>query len=128
MRKSSGSSEIRVLIDEFVTRLVQTIEADAAQRVRNAVVGALGATGGLSIPKRRGRPPKNALSATQSGFSLLLPAAPVKRRPKQLCPVPGCKNPAAPVFGMVCSKHKDIPKPEIKKFREQRRASKDEVS
>ncbi|HVZ71849.1 MAG TPA: hypothetical protein VHJ20_05680 [Polyangia bacterium] len=49
-----------------------------------------------------------------------------KRRkgPIQLCPVPGCKNRAAPVFGMVCAKHKDLPKSVIKKYREQRRAKK----
>jgi len=49
-----------------------------------------------------------------------------KRRkgPIQLCPVPGCPNRAAPVFGMVCSKHKDLPKASIKKYREARRAKK----
>ena len=49
-----------------------------------------------------------------------------KRRkgPIQLCPVPGCTNRAAPVFGMVCAKHKDLPKAEIKKYREARRAQK----
>jgi hypothetical protein len=38
--------------------------------------------------------------------------------------VPGCTNRAAPVFGMVCAKHKDLPKTTIKKYREQRRAKK----
>ena len=47
-----------------------------------------------------------------------------RRRAKQLCPVPGCTNPAAPVFGMVCAKHKDVPKAQIKKYRETRRAAK----
>lgn len=41
---------------------------------------------------------------------------------KQLCPVPNCKNPAAPVYGMVCGKHKDVPKSQIKKYRDARRA------
>jgi hypothetical protein len=40
---------------------------------------------------------------------------------KQLTPVPGCNNPAAPVFGMVCKDHKDVPKATIKKYREARR-------
>jgi hypothetical protein len=44
-----------------------------------------------------------------------------RRAPKQLCPVPGCKNAAAPVFGMVCAKHKDVPKAKIKTYREARR-------
>jgi hypothetical protein len=53
-------------------------------------------------------------------------AARAQRRkgPIQLCPVPGCTNRAAPVFGMVCSKHKDLPKATIKKYREARRARK----
>jgi hypothetical protein len=55
---------------------------------------------------------------------LALAGAIRKRRkaPIQLCPVPGCANRAAPVFGMVCSKHKDLPKMEIRKYREARRA------
>ena len=51
-------------------------------------------------------------------------AAAARRRTKQLCPVPGCKNPAAPVFGMVCAKHKDVSKTQIAKYREARRAKK----
>jgi hypothetical protein len=47
-----------------------------------------------------------------------------KKPPKQFCPVPGCKNPAAPVFGMVCAKHKDVAKAKIKKYREARKAKK----
>jgi hypothetical protein len=38
--------------------------------------------------------------------------------------VPGCKNAAAPVFGMVCAKHKDVAKSKIRKYREARRAKK----
>jgi hypothetical protein len=36
--------------------------------------------------------------------------------------VPGCKNPAAPIFGMVCAKHKNVAKAKIKKFRAARKA------
>ena len=45
-----------------------------------------------------------------------------RKGPRPLCPVPGCKNPAAPVLRMVCANHKGID--EIKKYREQRRAKK----
>jgi len=38
--------------------------------------------------------------------------------------VPGCKNLAAPVFGMVCKEHKNLAKAKIKKYREQRRKAK----
>jgi hypothetical protein len=44
--------------------------------------------------------------------------------PKQFCPVPGCKNSAAPVFGMVCADHKNVAKSKIKKYREARKAKK----
>jgi hypothetical protein len=44
-----------------------------------------------------------------------------KKGPIQLCPVPGCRERAAPVYGMVCAKHKDTPKKVIAKYREARR-------
>jgi hypothetical protein len=43
-----------------------------------------------------------------------------RKGPKELCPVPGCENSAAPVFGMVCEKHRDVPKAKIAKYREAR--------
>jgi hypothetical protein len=93
---------IRSLIEDFTTQLSSLMEHDAIHRARAAVESALGGTRGGTAPK-------------------LLSGA---RRPKQLCPVPGCKNPAAPVFGMVCAKHKDISKAQIAKYREARRAKK----
>ena len=47
-----------------------------------------------------------------------------RQGPVQRCPVPGCRNPAAPIFGMVCAKHKDVAKSKIKKYREVRKAKK----
>jgi transposase len=44
-----------------------------------------------------------------------------KKGPIQLCPAPGCKERAAPVFGMVCKKHKGAPKATVAKWREARR-------
>jgi hypothetical protein len=112
-------NNIQFLVDSFVKQIVATVEAAAARRVQAAVSAALGAGSALTAPRRRGRPAK---------ASYLVPAAaasaPVKRRPKQLCPVPGCTGLAAPVFGMVCSKHKDVSKVLIKKYRAQRRAAK----
>ena len=105
-------SDIQDIVQEFVARLASLIEQDAVSRARDVVLGALGGRG-VSTGRGPGRPPG-------SGAGLR------KRRkgPIQLCPVPGCTNRAAPVFGMVCSKHKDLPKTEIRKFREQRRATK----
>jgi hypothetical protein len=105
---------IKAAIEEFTERLHHLIESDAMERARAAVLLAFGA----GAPKKRGRPPKNPAS---------LPALARKARrkgPVQLCPVPGCKNKAAPIFGMVCSDHKDLPKAKIKKYREARRAAK----
>ena len=107
---------LQVLVDQFVRQIVVTVETATTQRVHSAIVTALG-SGAAIFPRRRGRPPKNPLLV-----SMRLP--PLRARPKQLCPVPGCHNPAAPVFGMVCAKHKDVPKAKIKQYRAARRAAK----
>lgn len=103
-------SNIRSLIEDFVDQLAATIEAESVRRVQEAVAGALAAGEGAARSK---------LSR-----AALAPAPAVRRRPKQFCPVPGCTGVAAPVFGMVCVKHKDLPKTKIKEYRDQRRASK----
>ena len=92
--------DIRALVEEFTARLRSLIENQVLERARTAVAGALGASKGIGGSKAR------------------------KKGSPQLCPVPGCKNPAAPVFGMVCAEHKRVPKSQIKKYREARRAKK----
>lgn len=92
--------DIRAIVDDFAQRLQSLIEHEVIDRARSAVAGALGATGASRGLKARRKPPT------------------------QLCPVPGCKNKAAPVFGMVCAEHKDVAKAKIKKYRERRRAKK----
>lgn len=111
-------SNIQVLVENFVKQIVASVEATTAQRVQAAIATALNG-GAIALPRRRGRPPKSAYLVSAPVASLAAPAK--KKRPKQLCPVPGCTGLAAPVFGMVCSKHKDLPKDKIKKFRAQRR-------
>jgi hypothetical protein len=109
-------SEIQDVVQDFVVKLSALIEQDAVSRARDVVLSAFGgrAPAGLRL-RGPGRPPGPVAGNGRR-----------KRRkgPIQLCPVPGCQNRAAPVFGMVCSKHKDLPKAEIKKFREARRAQK----
>jgi len=102
-------SAIQSLVEDFTNRLNALIEGTTMERARAAVEDAL--DGGKRGP---GRP--------RTTPTLL--AKPRKKAPKQLCPVPGCKNPAAPVFGMVCANHKDVPRVKIKKYRESRRAKK----
>ena len=92
--------DIRTLVDDFARRLQSLIENDVIDRARSAVAGAFGAGGAIRLVKAR------------------------RKLPAQLCPVPGCTNKAAPVFGMVCAEHKDAPKAKIKKYREARRAKK----
>ncbi len=92
--------DIRSLVDEFAARLSSLIEQQVLERARAAVDGALGRNGAKHAVKQRKKPPR------------------------QLCPVPGCKNAAAPVYGMVCADHKDVPKAKIRKYREARRAKK----
>jgi hypothetical protein len=102
-------SEIRSLVENFTNQLAALVEGQALDRARAAVESALGV-------RRPGRPAK--ISPIAIGKKAR------KKPPKQFCPVPGCKNPAAPVFGMVCAKHKDVAKAKIKKYREARKAKK----
>ncbi len=104
-------TDIGAMVEAFVNQLVAAVEEDSVRRVREAVAASFG-----DLPA----PPRRPGRADDAG----LPVAPVRRRPKQLCPVPGCTGIAAPVFGMVCAKHKDMPKAKIKEFRAQRRAGK----
>jgi hypothetical protein len=127
---------IKAAIEEFTQRLHAILESQATERARAAVLNAFG----VSAPKRRGRPPKAATSLAPVGKMATLITTmtkPItnpmtksmtkkarKKMPPQFCPVPGCKNKAAPIFGMVCSKHKDVAKSKIKKYREARKAKK----
>jgi len=49
--------------------------------------------------------------------------APRKAAQSRLCPYPNCKNKAAPIFGMMCKQHKDVPKAERDKYFAARRAA-----
>jgi hypothetical protein len=103
---------IRAILESFTKQLTAIIEASVLERARAKMLTAFGDSDFVS--RRGGRPPKALGDITR----------PRKKAPVQLCPVPGCKNPAAPIFGMVCSKHKDLPKAKIKKYREARRLAK----
>jgi len=98
-------SDLQEIVQQFVDKLSSMIESEVVTRAREAALNALDGRGSVSI---------------RGGVIIR------KRRkgPIQLCPVPGCQNRAAPVFGMVCSKHKDLSKAAIKKYREARRAKK----
>lgn len=98
-------SDLQEVVQQFVDRVSSIIEQEVVSRAREAALSALDGRGSVSV---------------RGGVVVR------KRRkgPIQLCPVPGCGNRAAPVFGMVCAKHKDLPKAAIKKYRDARRAKK----
>lgn len=103
--KDAEKLRFQEIVQQFVDKLSSVIETEVVSRAREAALtaldgrGSVAVRGGVVIRKRR-------------------------KGPIQLCPVPGCSNRAAPVFGMVCSKHKDLPKAAIKKYRDARRAKK----
>lgn len=100
--------DIERVVADFTRRLNVLIEEHAVARAREAVMLALGGKGGR-LPR---------------GMEAIVNGKTRRKAPRQLCPVPGCKNAAAPVFGMVCAEHKDVPKAKIKQYREARRAAK----
>lgn len=106
--------DIKLIVSDFTRKLTDLIERDAVERAQTAVLGAFG----IRRPRGPGRPPRVAalvVSVTKRGG---------KKIPPQFCPVPGCKNKAAPIFGMVCAKHKNVSKAKIKEYREARKARK----
>src|SRR6185369_5205022 len=95
-RKNDPSSLINPIIQDFAHRLAAVVERFTVGRIEAAVRAS-----GNALQGRRGR-------GGGAGRS----------RGKTLCYYPGCKNIAAPRFGMFCAApHKDIPKAEKEKYR-----------
>jgi hypothetical protein len=114
----STDTNITAQIETFTQQLVATVEAAVAQRIQAALAGAFG----ILQKRGPGRPPKQAVAHVAP--VAVKRTAGKKKPPKQICPVPGCKNVAAPIFGMVCKDHKNVAKSKIKKYREERREGK----
>jgi len=110
------TGSIAGIVSDFVDQLTGAIEDEVLSRAREAV---LSAVGGGAAARGPGRPPAAMMIKRGPGRP---PGRPRKKPPIQYCPVPGCKNRAAPVFGMVCGEHKDVAKSLIKKYRAQRKA------
>ena len=108
---------ISAFVETFANQLVADVEASVAERVQAAIAGVFDA------PQKRGpgRPPVQAVAGVASVAAKSVAAK--QPRPKQFCPVPGCKNVAAPVFGMVCKDHKNVAKSKIAKYRKERKAT-----
>ncbi len=107
---------ITVMVETFAFQIVAAVQASAVHRAQAALAAAFG------VPQKRGpgRPRKQAVAGVAP---VAARSAEKTKRPKQLCPVPGCKNPAAPIFGMVCKDHKNVAKSKIKKYRAERKAT-----
>jgi hypothetical protein len=116
-------SNIQSIVDDFANQLSALIESQVVERARATVAAALGG----QAKRGPGRPPKLARLAPLAAPAVVTAGRKKARKkgPPQLCPVPGCKNRAAPIFGMVCSAHKGVPKAKIKQYREARRAERD---
>jgi hypothetical protein len=108
------------LVDEFTASLTSLLEQTSMARAREAVLSAFGG----KVPTGPGRRAKLAGLPALAANGAVPERKKRKKAPIQLCPVPGCKNRAAPIFGMVCAKHKDLPKTKIRKYREARRQKK----
>jgi hypothetical protein len=94
-RKNDPTSLINPIIQDFAHRLAAVVERFTVGRIEAAVRAS-----GNSLQGRRGR----ALGG--------------RTRSKTLCYFTGCKNVAAPRFGMFCAAlHKNLPKSEKEKYR-----------
>jgi hypothetical protein len=121
-------SDVEKLFRAFAAHLTDLITAEvdarALAQARQSVLASLGLD--APGPKRRGRPPKVAQVAALPITSMATKTR--KKMPSQFCPVPGCKNKVAPIFGMVCADHKGVKKSLIKKYREARKAEKSKAA
>ena len=105
-------NEIKQLTEEFIKNVSRVVEVG----LRNTVLSALGTGKGydyslFTVPAVALKPGLFERKARRKG-------------PVQLCPIRNCPRRAAPVFGMVCAVHKDVPKSKIKAAREARRRAK----
>ena len=110
--------DLKAVVEEFAGHIVSLLEAQATEKAKAEILGAFG----MGAPRKPGRPPKTAVAVATVATSVA--AKTRKKMPPQYCPVPYCRNLAAPALGMVCSKHRDVPKAKIKQYREARRAKK----
>ena len=110
----TSDPNITVIVETFAIQITAAVEASMADRLQAAIAAAFGA------PQKRG-PGGPAKQAVMAVAPVAAKPAGKKTRPKQFCPVPGCKNTAAPIFGMVCKDHRNVAKSKIKKYREERK-------
>ena len=107
---------ITAIVETFAIQITAAVEASMVDRLQATLANAFGA------PQKRG-PGRPRMQAVVAVAPVVAKPAGKKTRPKQFCPVPGCKNTAAPIFGMVCKDHKNVAKSKISKYRAERKAA-----
>jgi hypothetical protein len=96
-RKNDPSSLLNPILSQFAARIAQAVERFTITRVENAVLKEV-----RSFKGRKGSGPRGVVN----------------------CYFPGCRNVAAPRFGMFCAaEHKRLPKSEKDKYRAQHLAA-----
>lgn len=119
------------IVNKFLHAIDACISVEAQGRAERAVAAAFSSHSATPTKNPKNGfylysdPSDGALRARSSKGKITTLATTKKSRrkgPIQLCPVPKCSGRAAPVFGMVCAKHKGVSKAQIKKYREARRA------
>jgi hypothetical protein len=99
-RKNDPTPIVKPILLDFAREIATAVERITLDRVRSVLDGA-GTHGGRGAGK----------SAARVG-------RPRGKRAQLNCYYPGCKNVAAPRFGMFCSAlHKDLPAAEKEKYR-----------
>jgi hypothetical protein len=95
-RKNDPTALIRPLLSDFARSVASAVERSTLDRVRDALEGAVAG-------------PANGARG---------------RRSRVTCYYPGCKNLAAPRFGMFCAAlHKKLPAADKARYRRQHEAS-----
>jgi hypothetical protein len=95
-RKNDPSSQLAPIIEQFASRLAQTVEQFTISRIEQALRTQVSPAGRGGRGRGAGR----------------------ARRAQVLCYYPGCKNVAAPRFGMFCAaEHKSLSKSDKEKYR-----------
>jgi len=95
-RKNDPTPIVKPILLEFAREIASAVERITLDRVRSVLDGAGG----------------------QRGRGVARIGRPRGKRAQLTCYYPGCKNVAAPRFGMFCAKeHKDLPAAEKDKYR-----------
>lgn len=111
IKNKEQDPNVTYLLEEYTKKISDLIEQRTASRLQDLAQSITGLTPRLTAP----HPAIQAVAAGTARKS-------TRRITPRECPVPGCKNPPAPFYGMVCREHKDVPKGEIKRYREARKS------